>query len=541
MGDEQVIAKLRWLLAVLISSMLVAGTTFVTSAATHPAVVKLSGIKWSKTATSGPPAPNGGVRNTLILVDDTTEEAKLAQVYGVLASNLVSHFTHPVTQAVTSYKAGQIRDYTALVYIGVVADQELPPALLGDVLADVRPTLWLGANVDQLAARTTAFATRYGWEPGQPIVDPVTTVTYKGTQLTRAPDADTLTRINITASSAQVLATGTSASGEVVPWAVRSRQLTYVAEPGLDSGGVSSDRYLATSDLMFDLLSPTVPTRHRALLRVEDIGPDADPQQLKVVAEYLAAQHIPYSFALYPIYVDPVDQHPRRTIKLAERPEVVKVIAYMLQHGGTMVLHGLTHQLGDLINPLNGGSGADFEFFQVHKSPDGTLVYDGPAPGDSPQWAHDRIVTAINEVTRTGLPRPEIFEFPHYGASPVDYSVVADLFDARYDRAQIFSSAYPGTGPMSPYMFEQYAPYVIHDAYGSTVIPENLGYLSGPPVQTTGPESIASVIENAQKQLVVRDGITSFFYHPYLGIAGLKTILDSLNGMGYSFTAPADL
>jgi uncharacterized protein YdaL len=531
-GDEQVIVKLRWLLAVLISLMSVTGATFVTSAATHPAVVKLSGIKWPKTAASGPPAPSGGVRNTLILVDDTTKLAKLAQSYGVLASNLVSHFTHPVTQAVTSYKAGQIRDYTALVYIGVVADQELPRALLDDVLADVRPTLWLGGNVDELA-RTTAFATRYGWKPGQP-VDPVTTVTYKGARLTRPPDAEALTRISITASSAQVLATATSTSGEVVPWAVRSRQLTYVAEPGLDSGGVSSDRYLATSDLLFDLLSPTVPTRHRALLRLEDIGPDAVPEQLKTVAEYLAAQHIPYSFALYPIYVDPVDRHPRRTIKLAERPEVVKVIAYMLQHGGTMVLHGLTHQLGDRINPVNGGSGADFEFYQVHKSPGGTLIYDGPAPGDSPQWAHDRIVTAITEVTRTGLPRPEIFEFPHYGASLVDYGVVADLFEARYDRVQM---------PMdsSPYMFAQYLPYVIHDVYGSTVIPENLGYLCGPPVQTTGSESIASVIENAQKQLVVRDGIASFFYHPYLGIAGLKEILDSLSGMGYSFTAPADL
>jgi len=40
--------------------------------------------------------------------------------------------------------------------------------------------------------------------------------------------------------------------------------------------------------------------RHRALIRLEDVGPAADPVQLRQIADLLAARSIPFSVAVYP-------------------------------------------------------------------------------------------------------------------------------------------------------------------------------------------------------------------------------------------------
>jgi len=53
------------------------------------------------------------------------------------------------------------------------------------------------------------------------------------------------------------------------------------------------------------------------------------------------------------VYVGPVTQHPRERIRLQDRPQVIDAIKYMLSKGGTLVLHGYTHQLGDRRNPTN--------------------------------------------------------------------------------------------------------------------------------------------------------------------------------------------
>jgi uncharacterized protein YdaL len=524
---------------VVSSSLLVAGTFSAVRPHGQPGV-DLRGTHWPAGAVAGPPAP-AVTGSALVLYDGSGPYAPLAKVYATMAANLASHFAQPTVLDVAHYQAGSLKRNRAAIYVGVNEGEALPSAFLRDADQATTPVLWLGANVGELQPTPLAFAQRFGWMWRTGDDGPYTTVTYKGQELSRDPsDAGPLDRISIVdPGAARVLAAAGGTSGST-PWAVRSRNLTYVAEVPVDSGGTSNDRYLALSDLMFDVFGSSAPVRHRALLRIEDVGPNSDPIELQRVASYLSQRGIPYSFALYPVYVDPVDSKPRRTISLSERPALVRVVAFMLTHGGTMVLHGDTHQFGDLKNPLTGASAADFEFFRVHTGPDGVLVYDGPVPGDSTAWARGRMQSAIDEVTRTGLPRPKIFEFPHYGASIADYQAAQELFDARYDRAQYFSTAWHG-GPMSPYMFEQYEPYVVSDVYGSKVIPENLGYVEGPPVPASGAGSLQAIVAGARANLVVRDGLGSFFFHPYLGVDRLRYLVDQLQSLGYRFTAPASL
>jgi uncharacterized protein YdaL len=532
----------------MLSALLVVTTFRITDAtservtnATDPPKPDLSQVHWPGTAIAAPAAP-GAVSGALVVYDDSGDNAALAQVDATLAVNLCSHFGPSTVEQASSYHAGDANQYRALVYIGAEEDQSLNSAFLRDVLSGSRPVLWLGGNLDQLIHASGAFYPRFGWRWSADGYQSAKSVTYKGVTLSRDPSkADPLMLISdVNPQRATVLATATGADGVQLPWAVRGGNLTYVAEVPLDAADVSDDRYLALSDLLFDLFGGSSSVGHHALVRLEDVGPDTDPAQLQQVAQYLYENHIPYSFALYPVYVDAVASRPRRTIRLSQQPRLITAIAYMLQHGATMVLHGYTHQFDDLLNPLSGQSAADFEFFRVHQDPTGALIYDGPVPGDSVPWAMDRMNAAISEVLAAGLPRPRIFEFPHYGASVADYRGVQRMFDARYDRPQIFSPAYR-SGPMSPYMFEQFFPYLVRDAYGTTVIPENLGYVQGPPVPGAGPGSAQAIVDSARVNLVVRDGVASFFFHPYLGKERLGWIIQEMREMGYQFVAPAQL
>ena len=127
------------------------------------------------------------------------------------------------------------------------------------------------------------------------------------------------------------------------------------------------------------------------------------PEHLKDIAKALKDQGVPYSIAVYPVYVGPIIRGRQKTVRLADRPEVVRAIVEMLDGGATLVLHGYSHQFGNRKNPLSGESGADYEFFLAHLDSRGNVVYEGPVPGDSQSWAEDRLDQALG---RTALSRP---------------------------------------------------------------------------------------------------------------------------------------
>ncbi|MEU7838300.1 DUF2334 domain-containing protein [Nonomuraea sp. NPDC049129] len=505
---------------------------------------------------------------TLIAVDDADGPAAF-QVYAARAANLVSHFGPVRVIRTSTYRAGMLAGHRALVYVGMSSTQRLPAALRGDVLAGRRPVLWLGGNIGTL---TTAddFARRYGWRWGgeglaprrvprqgtdaQPPIpqsgqvvqrgaglERVTGVQYKGVLLSRDPGQGPIsTFAALDPSRARVLATAVTTDRRTGPWAVRSGNLTYVAEVALNIDE-DDDRFLAVSDLLFDLLAPGTPARHRALVRLEDLGPQADPEAIRAAGETLSRLGVPFSFGVIPVYRGPLkDGQERATIRLRDRPELVRALVYLLEHGGTMVLHGYTHQSDGPPNPTNGESGQDFEFFRTHFDAQQRLIYDGAIHGDSATWMEHRLDQAVAEVRAAGLPEPHVFEVPHYAASPDDYRVIARKFAARYDRGAYFTPGWEGHAPVSPYMDEQFAPYVIRDVYGSVVVPETLGMVELHPVMEDEgtPEAI---VEHAQAQLVVRDNVAGFFYHPFLGADRLKDIVGRLKSMGYRFVAPCQL
>src|SRR5260370_17951794 len=115
----------------------------------------------------------------------------------------------------------------------------------------------------------------------------------------------------------------------------------------------------------------------------------------------------------------------------------------MVSKGGTLVLHGYTHQLADPRNPNNGESGEDYEFLRVHYNARHVLLYDNPVANNPAAWARHRINMALAAIRAAGLPRPELWQFPEYGASPAEYPTTAPLFIPRFQRGN-YAAGPPG-------------------------------------------------------------------------------------------------
>jgi uncharacterized protein YdaL len=482
---------------------------------------------------------------TLVLYDSTGPWGYLGELYGIGAANLAGHFGSVTSKPVTSYTRGELSGYAGVIYMGSTYDEPVPSAFLDDVLATSKPVVWSASNIWQLTGRAGDFASRYGWMWTGYDFSTVGEVVYKGTSLTRysANGSGILGSAVSDATKATVLAEAVRADGTRFPWAVRSRNLTYIGELPF-SYMSENDRYLAFADLLFDALAPSTPVRHRAMVRLEDVGPDADPTELRRIADYLANQRVPFSFGVYSVYKDPYgvnnDGRPQ-TLRLADQKGVVDAIKYMQSKGGTMIMHGWTHQFEKLINPYNGVSGDDFEFYTAHVDAEDYVRLDGPVPGDSTSWALGRVSGAKKEFERAKLSVPTIFEFPHYAGSAVDYKAIRSVFSTRYERSLYFGGLLKGGTVDHSRVFGQFFPYAVTDVYGSKVLPENLGNIELEEMNHHPPRFPADIVASARRNLVVRDGFASFFFHPSYPIQYLKDTVQGIKALGYQFVSPTQV
>jgi uncharacterized protein YdaL len=334
------------------------------------------------------------------------------------------------------------------------------------------------------------------------------------------------------------------ADGTTLPWAVRSGNFTYLGEIPF-SYISANDRYVAFADMMMDVLAPATTERHRALVRLEDVGPDADPAELRAVTNYLYGKGIPFSVAVYSRFKDPrgvFNNGVAEDYSLADRPAVVAELKWMQSHGGTLLMHGWTHQFGSDINPYNGVSADDFEFYAAHVDPvTDYVIYDGPVAGDSEAYAQSRIDGAFAAFAAAGLNKPTIFEFPHYAGSHVDNKVVAANFGTRYDRGLYAVGALRGGTIDSTRIFGQFFPYTVRDIYGVLTVPENVGNIELEPFNNHPAHLAPDIIASAELNKVIKDGVASFFFHPYVPITHLQQTVEGLQAAGYTFVPASSM
>jgi uncharacterized protein YdaL len=481
---------------------------------------------------------------TLVLYDDAGAWGSLGELYALAAGHLASHFGTWSAMRVADYQPGDMLRFTATIYIGSTYDQPLPVAFLDDVLSDARPVVWMYDNIWQLANRAQGFAGTYGWDPWDFDTGPIDTVLYKGVTLSReATNGSGIMRYRtVDPARASVLASAVRADGTSLPWALRAKNLTYIGEipfTYIDE----TDRYLAFCDLLFDALAPATPELHQALVRIEDVSAKSSPAALMAIADYLHGEGVPFSIALIPLYVDPrgvANGGVPERVPLSSAPAVVGAIEYMIARGGTVVMHGYTHQYEDEDNPYTGVSAADFEFWRAHVDAADYVVYDGHVGLDSPSWAATRVSDAFQEITSAGLSAPTIFEYPHYAGSATDSQVIVHSLSTAFHRGLYFGGTLSGAVDESRTL-GQFFPYVVRDIYGFRLLPETLGAYV-PVGYNHHPSRLATdIVAAAEAQRVIRDNVAGFYFHPFEPLAALQSIVQGLEAAGYTFVSPADL
>ncbi len=532
-----------------------AGTLTISPAPAPKTTVTAAGTR-ALAAAAGPSA--------LVLYDTTGPYGHLGELYAMAVSNLAGHFGTVTAKPVSAYTAGMVEQYTSTYYIGSTyyggtLPDAIPAAFYQDALKTTKPVNWIGDNIWGMANAVGVenFKKKYGWDPTNSFfetngnVGNVNQVTYKNQTLTRkiptgfdggvlhpavsdGPDYPDITEI-AQAKDAN--------SGATFPWAFRSGNLTYVGE--IPFSYVSeADRVIVFEDLLFDGLAPATAERHRAFVRLEDISPDADPAKLRAMADYLYSQKIPYGINVIPVYTDPKGAYNNgvpKTVTLAQAPQVVSALKYMIQRGAVLMNHGYTHQYKNVNNPYTGVTGDDFEFFRAHVDAADSVIYDGPVPEDSTIWAQSRVTSALAAFTAAGLPKPTLWTTPHYAASATDYRVFGQNYTARLERSLYFAGTLSGGTVNSSRYIGQFFPYAVKDVYGTTVLPENIGNYEPVPYNNHPARLPADLIASAKANLAVRDGVASFFYHPYYDVEPLKQTVEGIRALGYTFVAPAAL
>jgi uncharacterized protein YdaL len=499
-------------------------------------------------AAPGDPAPGGDpARSTLVLYDEDGAGAFGNQT-AIQVGNLVSHSSAWNLQPVRKYRAGELDQYTGAIFVGV-GDAPLPTTFLDDVSRSQIPVLWMGRGIDQLFEADPDAQSRLGWSPGDDDPVNVTSVRYKKQSLPRKAEGDATTvRITVhNPASARVRGVAQHDDGSTTPWAVTSGSLTYISEVPFDYAE-PGDRSLAAADLISHTARPGGPDRRRALIRIEDVGPNSDPADIRAISDYLAKKGVPFTLAVYPYYRDPngaAHNGKRVSFRLVDQPEMVDALNYALQRGAVLTMHGLSHQFGDRGNPYRGTSADDYEFYRAHVDEANNVKLDGPVPQDSKAWAKDRMQMGRAEFRRVGLPDPEFFEFPHYTGSMASYRAANEVFGVRYDQGTYFAALCPDgrcdRRPAKPgELFQQFFPYLVRDVYGSVVIPENLLNVSSS-YNNNPPRSVRDVLGNAQAMSVVRDAVVSAYYHPFLGTDRLAQVVEGIEKLGYEFVSPYDL
>jgi len=491
-----------------------------------------------------PHPPSCRAKRVLVLYNTSGDWGNLGELYALFTANLAGRWADYDAMPIAAYKAGAVGQHDLTVYIGSSYGEALPAAFLQDVSNAQRPVLWIGYGLTDYADAAPDFAQRYGFKPGLFDHGRFNHVAYHGVDFTRRGDlAGEIATVAITQpGKVEVLATAERSDGARMPWAVRSGALTYVAENPYAYMG-PDDRYLVFADLLTGLLNPAAPESHRALVRIEDVGPDANPLRLRQIADYLHSRGVPFSVAVYDTYLDPLkddDSMPRR-LTLAQAPKVAAALRYMVSKGGTLIMHGHTHQLDALRNPYSGKSADDFEFYRAHVDAKNFVRYDGPVAQDSFDWALGRVDAGLAEWSAAGLPRPTIFEFPHYGASPLDYSAIASRFAARYEQSMYYTGTLaPVSADKSTYA-DQMFPYPVRDIYGQIVLPEDMGNDAPHAYNQHAARTPAQMLESARRDYVLRDGFASFFHHWFLGGGPLKQLVEPMQARGWTFVGASSV
>jgi uncharacterized protein YdaL len=446
-------------------------------------------------------------QRVLVLFEGPDTEANLGRGDAFQLAQLMGHFkTRTEVRSVESYRAGEMKSYDLVAFIGYTLHCKPPAVFMKDILDRRRTALWLHTGMTAFG-RTHNLGKRYGFLPS--IVD-----TARGwTQVRRGKDMFTKTEPNITlchitdAGRCTEVATALSKRKGRTPYALRSGNFWYVADSPF-ALAYEHDRYLLFADLLHDILGEDHRPSHRALIRIEDIHPLEDPDRLREVADVLHDEGVPFLVGLVPYFVD---TEAGLRISLTDKPDLVEAIQYMVRKGGSVIMHGATHQ-------YKGVTAVDYEFWDI--------ATNAPIEHESLEYVRGKVSDGIEECIRNGI-YPIAWETPHYTGSMTTYSALSTIFSSAMEQRCAINNA----------DYTQFFPYTIYgDNHGQKLYAENLGYVPFDPHDpSVSSDAVDDIIANAKVNLAVRDGFASCFFHSFVPLDNLRRLVRGVRALGYTY------
>lgn len=534
---------------------------------------------------------------------DRSQDSKywMGKTYATFLQNLLGHFPQyqQIVSPIELYKKGDIEKCAATIYIASYFENKIPSDFYDDYVNTKKNVAWLGYSVWGLGDR---FENIFGYKYsrlttldrknldslGRPSF--FKNILYKGetffkygnwsrenNQIFLAPFEQTVLE-PISPEKSQILAQAQqNVTKELLPYAIRADNHFYVADVPF-SFMHEADRYFVFADLLFDILNEK--PRHNgkyALVRLEDVHPLVPIRQLYKITDVLKKENVPLNISLIPIFYDPLKRADRgpfeELVTMDRKKSFMTFIDDVKADKAFFIWHGVTHQYKQMMNPHNGVSGADFEFFDA--------VNNRPIAEDSADYVLDKLEDGFFTLQKAGI-TPRMWLTPHYQASSLDYIIFANVFSWNIGRVIYYNHSYVGLPQGSEnkniwfentqstsaklrrdyfkslevtYESERWSgqifPYEIFgDVYGQRLVPENLGnsqpFINAHVVSSRSKEDI---VADAKRNLVLRDVWASFFYHPFLittyeeggrgaypgDPAELEYIIRELKKLGYSF------
>jgi len=451
--------------------------------------------------------------NVLVVVEGSTSFRSQAIARGRELATLFGHFNVKTrVLGVNEYVPQTFSRYDLVFYIGFTANYEPPARFQEDVLNSRTPVIWIDTGFKEFSRRPDVRK-KFGFSVSH--IDSISMFDVVRAGSRTFTKGETNINIVEVADRKKVTVVATAYSARKrweVPYIISSGSLTYIADCPFASV-TATDRYLYFADMLHDILGQQHEETHTALIRIEDVTPLEDPASLRDIADILSARNIPFLVGVIPFYVDPTQG---TRVSLSDRPDLVDALRYMTENGGSIVMHGVTHQ-------YRGTTAVDYEFWDENT--------EKPVKDETVDGISRKLESGIQEFMRNGL-SPLIWETPHYAGSFKLYETIGKYFSTAMEQRLAIEDIDDG----------QYFPYIINrDLFGQRILPENLGYVPLDADPKVGERAVQEILDGAKSNLSVRDGYASNFFHAFVNHELLKEIVDGVQALGYTYMDVRDL
>ncbi|MET3726982.1 uncharacterized protein YdaL [Fictibacillus halophilus] len=428
-----------------------------------------------------------------------------------ILETLIGHFSTKVTvlsqNEINSFS--NLQDYSYLIYFGL-SKQKISSELTMFVEEFKGNVMAIGENIN--------YFPRFSFVHVKDEVI-IKSISVKVKKISKElPEERIINLITANNPSIKVLLEGTTNNNEKVPLLVSSYRTYYFASKSL-----YNPIGLFLGESLFNFFQETAIPLNLKYIRLEDIHPKTDPENLKKFAEYLYSKNIPYMVAVIPVYTEGSE-----IIQLSEKPRLVKVLKYMQDHGGSIILHGYKHQYRD------SETGEGFEFWDVEndrpilqkknekpmfeKDFNSLLEFNNyiqEKKAFEKKYIEKAVEQGVQELVAHKL-YPLAFEAPHYAMSKEGYKIIANHFSTYIGQVQISNTTWRTI----------YAPlYKSQPKFlkGMVLLPETIGF-----AKEEDPNAIIKMEEKAEFYSLFSNAYISGFYHPYLGLKDFKKLITFL-------------